>query len=146
MGKLRQLLRDYIARIVIETFSKDSLKSILEKIVEYLKEQAKTTENIVDDWLVEALENIVNDEKKIDLIYNFIKRYIIPADGICCSLPASSDFNNLTIALTDIENEKTVAEDVTKCKAIGFVQWLKLVELVVPLLIDAYERFMKERR
>ena len=146
MGKLRQLLRDYIARIVIETFTTASLKSILEKIVEYLKEQAKTTENIVDDWLVEALENIVNDDEKIGLIYNFIKRYIIPADGVCCSLPASSDFNNLTIALTDIENEKTVAEDVTTCKAIGFVQWLKLVELVVPLLIDTYERFMKERK
>ena len=146
MGKLRQLLRDYIARIVIETFSKDSLKSILEKIVEYLKEQAKTTENIVDDWLVEALENIVNDEKKIDLIYNFIKRYIIPADGICCSLPASSDFRKLSESIASVENDKTVAKEIDTCKAIGMYQWLQLVELVVPLLIDAYERFIRDKR
>ena len=146
MGKLRQLLRDYIARIVIETFTTASLKSILEKIATYLKEQAKTTENIVDDWLVEALENIVNDEEKIGLIYNFLKRYIFPADGVCCSLPASSDFNKLTESIVNVENDKTVAEDVATCKAIGFAQWLQLVELVVPLLIDAYERFLKERK
>ena len=144
MGKLRQLLRDYIARLIIETFSKESLKSILEKVVEYLKEQAKTTENIVDDWIVEALENIVNDEKKIDLIYNFVKRYIIPADGICCSLPASSDFNNLTKEIVDCYNDETFNGDVAK--AIGFAQWLQLVELVVPLLIDAYERFIRDKR
>ena len=146
MGKLRQLLRDYIAKIVIETFSKDSLKSILEKIVEYLKEQAKTTENIVDDWLVEALENIVNDDEKIGLIYNFIKRYIIPADGVCCSLPTGNAYGSLTQELVNVENDKTVAEEIDACKAIGFAQWLQLVELVVPLLIDAYERFLKERK
>ena len=146
MGKLRQLLRDYIAKIVIETFSKDSLKSILEKVVEYLKEQAKTTENIVDDWLVEALENIVNDEEKIGLIYNFIKRYIIPADGVCCSLPTGNAYGSLTQEIVNVENDKTVAEDVTTCKAIGFAQWLQLVELVVPLLIDAYERFIRDKR
>ena len=146
MGKLRQLLRDYIARIVIETFSKDSLKSILEKIVEYLKEQAKTTENIVDDWLVEALENIVNDDEKIGLIYNFIKRYIIPADGVCCSLPTGNAYGSLTQEIVNAENDKTVAEEIDTCKAIGFVQWLQLVELVVPLLIDAYERFLRDKR
>lgn len=146
MGKLRQLIRDYIARIVIETFSPEYLKKILYNICEYLKAYAEQTENIVDDWIIEALENIVNDPEKIQTIYKFIKRFVIPADGICAALPTNGNFNDLTIALIDIEREKTVCENVTEAKAIGFAQWLQLIELVVPIIIDAYERFLRDKR
>ena len=146
MGKLRTLIRDYIARIIIETFTTQSLKKVLSELVTYLKEQAAGTENIVDDWLVEALENIVNDPEKIQTIYKFIKRYIIPADGVCCSLPTGNAFGSLTQEIVNIEAEKTVAENVTEAKAIGFAQWLQLIELVVPILIDAYDRFFRDKR
>ena len=44
------------------------------------------------------------------------------------------------------EGDKTVAEDVTESKAIGFAQWLQVIELVVPIIIDAYDRFFRDKR
>ena len=146
MGKLRQLIRDYIARIVIETFSPEYLKTILKNLVTYLKAYAEQTENIVDDWIIEALENIVNDPEKIRTIYKFIKRFVIPADGICAALPNKLAYAGLTQEIVNIEGDKTVAENVIEAKAIGFIQWLELLELVVPIIIDAYERFLRDKR
>ena len=146
MGKLRQLIRDYIARIVIETFSPEYLKTILKNLVTYLKAYAEQTENIVDDWIIEALENIVNDPEKIQTIYKFIKRFVIPADGICAALPNEGAYAGLTQEIVNIEGDKTVAEDVTEAKAIGFAQWLQVIELVVPIIIEAYDRFFKGKK
>lgn len=146
MGKLRSLIRDYIARIVIETFSPENLKTILKNLVTYLKAYAEQTENIIDDWIIEALENIVNDPTKIETIYNFIKRFVIPADGICAALPNERAYAGLTQEIVNIEGDKTVAENVIEAKAIGFAQWLQVIELVVPIIIDAYERFLRDKR
>lgn len=146
MGKLRQLIRDYIARIVIETFSVDSLQKILEKVAFFLEEQAATTETVVDDWIIEAIENIIKDPEKIQTIYKFIKRFVIPADGICAALPNEGAFAGLTQEIVNIESEKTVCENIENAKAIGFAQWLQLIELVVPIIIDAYERFLRDKR
>lgn len=146
MGKLRQLIRDYIARIVIETFSPEYLRTILKNLVTYLKAYAEQTENIVDDWIIEALENIVNDPEKIQTIYKFIKRFVIPADGICAALPNEGAYAGLTQEIVNIEGEKTVCENIENAKAIGFAQWLQLIELVVPIIIDAYERFFRDKR
>lgn len=146
MGKLRQLIRDYIARIVIETFSPEYLKTILKNLVAYLKAYASQTENIVDDWIIEALENIVNDPEKIQTIYKFIKRFVIPADGICAALPNAMAYGGLTQEIVNIEGEKTVCENIENAKAIGFAQWLQLIELVVPIIIDAYDRFFRDKR
>ena len=146
MGKLRQLIRDYIARIVIETFSPEYLKTILKNLVTYLKAYTEQTENIVDDWIIEALENIVDDPEKIQTIYRFIKHYVIPTGGICSALPGKLAYTTLTQEIVNIESDKTVAEDITEAKAIGFIQWLELLELVVPIIIDAYERFIRDKR
>lgn len=144
MGKLRNLIREYIARLVIQSFTLETIKAALDSLVGYLEAKSKETETVIDDWFVEALRNIVNDEKNLECIYNFLKKYVVQADGVCCSLPTEKSLEALAGEIAEIANDDTVAGDV--CKSIGLTQWLTIIQIIVPILIDAFDRLYMEKK
>ena len=142
MGKLRTLVRDYIARLVLRNLTVNNVKAVLESLIGYLECKANETETLIDNWIVEGLRAIVADDEKMKRIYDFIQLYILPSDdGVCKSLPSDCQWQELA---ADIAETKTDENDGT-CKAIGIEQWLIILQLVLPPIMDAYERFFKDK-
>lgn len=141
MGKLRTIIRDYVARIVLRNLSLENVKSVLESLIGYLEAKAKETPTLIDDWIIDGLRDVVNDDAKMQRIYDFIQLYVLPAtDGVCQALPTDSQWQMLA---DDVAGAGTQADADGTCKAIGVTQWLTILQLVLPSIIDAYDRFFK---
>ena len=146
MGKLRNLIREYIARLVLRNLTVENVKAALAALVGYLESQAKTTETVVDDWIVDGLRAIVEDDVKMKRIFEFIQTYVTPpTDGICQSLPTDAQWQMLAdeVACAGTETAEMNSEGV--CKAISVTQWLTILQLVLPPIMDAFERLFKDR-
>lgn len=146
MGKLRQLIRDFVARLVLRNLTIENVKAALAALVGYLETQAKTTETVVDDWIVDGLRAIVEDEAKMKRIFDFIQTYVTPPiDGVCQSLPTDVQWQTLAdeVAVSGAGITETNSDGI--CKAISVTQWLTILQLVLPPIMDAFERFFKDK-
>ena len=133
---LKRWIEQYIVKWAVEQFTIENLKLILARCVEFLKVKSYETENYVDDWAVEILEGLVNDENKMKILYDWLYSYIAP--GVCKAAPA-------------LEDEKTLINDLIaageadgkECKAIPVSTWEAVLNLVIPFLIEFWRQYNK---
>ena len=127
-GVLKRILDAGIQRI----FSTEVLKTILEKLVEAMKEPAAKTENPFDDWTVNFLETILLDDGKMKVLSDFIRGKL--ANLVTCqAAPRERDeYGELAAELTQTEDGTYAA-----------IPWTKIAELLqvlVPILLDFFTK------
>lgn len=133
---LKKWLEQYIIKWAVEQFTLENLKLILTRCVEFLKVKSYETENYVDDWVVEILEGIVNDDKKMTILYEWLYSYVTP--GVCKAAPTLDDEKALIAELIAVDEA-----DGKECKAIPASTWEAVLNLVIPLLIEFWRQYNK---
>lgn len=129
------MIKEWLARFIIkwavEKFTIENLKTVLENCIAYLKVKAIETETIVDDWAIDAMENIIDDETKLSALYFWLLKFIGKnPDGVCCqAVPTDSDWEELA------EKVSTPSDGQT-CQAIPWTEVAKLLQLILPYLIE----------
>ena len=137
---LKQWLEKYIISWAVQQLTIDNLKLVLSRCLEYLKVKAYQSEMKLDDWAIEILESIVNDDAKLLVIYNWILKYISPTDGVCLALPDDIDVKPL--------GEKVLAagENPQVCKAIPAECWSALLQMIIPFLVEYWRKYNDNQR
>ena len=73
---LKDVLVRWLAEKLLSRIDSDMVSEMLEYLVETLKTKAEETERVIDDWLVEAIEDIVRDEEKVRTITVWVREKI----------------------------------------------------------------------
>lgn len=133
---IRQWLEKFIVKWAVEQFTLENLRSILVRCVAFLRVKASETDNLVDDWAIEALEGIVADDNKMKILYDWLYSYV--AKGVCTAAPT-------------LDAEKTLINDLIladgadgkNCKAIPPSAWEAVLNMIIPILIEFWRQYNK---
>ena len=131
---LKKWMEKYIVAWAVQQLTIDNLKLVLSRCLEYLKVKAYQSEMKLDDWTIEILESIVNNEEKMLVIYNWLRQFVAPSDGVCRALPSDADLKPLG------EQVMTAGENPQVCKAIPADAWTALLRMVIPFLVEYWRR------
>lgn len=77
-----KIIEKIAKNIFLRSFTVEAIKDFLKSILEGLKELTDKTENEIDDWVVKFISGMVEDDAKIEMIYNWIKAKL--NDGKAC--------------------------------------------------------------
>ena len=132
MKLIQKIFREVLIDFVTKAFTLDNLKIARDLIIQRLRDAAKQTDTQIDDYSVALLERILNDENIVK-IYQFILDNVgIAVDGTgLCKAAEPIDLNPLALAIADEETGEN-------CCAICLSGLLKVLEVLMPLLIDWY--------
>lgn len=138
---LRNWLEKLIYKWALKNFTVDNLKLIIDRCLAYLKVQAAETENVVDDWAIEVLETILNDNSKLQVIYDWINQFIQPCqDGVCrASAPSPAQYDELALAVMN------AGETSTTCKAVPPSVILAVLQMFVPVIVRYWRSVEQEK-
>lgn len=132
-------LKLWLGKKLVTALDVATLRGILQKGVEFLKEKSAATETDLDDWAAEALENIVNDDAKMGKILAFLKSRIA---GICEDAPyALTPYEALA---ADLEKKEGVCESASvSAGSAGFLV-AKLLEMLLPVILEYFQSKNRE--
>ena len=77
-----KIIEKIAKNIFLRSFTVEAIKDFLKSILDGLKELTDKTENEIDDWVVKFISGMVEDDAKIEMIYNWIKAKL--NDGKAC--------------------------------------------------------------
>lgn len=137
--KITEILQNFLLRLIIGQLTPEKLKRHLESFLVFLDNKTQQTENIVDDWMVEALYDIVNNGEKLNVIYSFLMSFLTPQeDGVCKALPTDAQWNQLGTEVAQAGEEDGV------CKAVDIAQIILLLQTILPPIIEIYNTLTKK--
>lgn len=132
--KIKEAVSGWIVEVLLSRIDVETVRGIFQRAVDALKEKTLETENQVDDWAVEALEAIVADDAKMEIVTQFIREKI-GGVGVCESSISVDEYNALSL---DIVGEKTADGECSDS-----VTSRLLAELLVMILPSLIEWFKK---
>lgn len=132
--KIKEAISGWIVEVLLSRIDVETVRGIFQRAVNALKEKTLETENQVDDWAVEALEAIVADDAKMEIVTQFIREKI-GGVGVCESSIPVYEYNALAL---DIVGEKTADGECSDS-----VTSRLLAELLVMILPSLIEWFKK---
>lgn len=135
---LKRWLMKYLVNWAVEQFTFENLKLILSRSLEYFKVKAYESEMKLDEWAIEILEMIVNDDAKLRTIYDWMSRWIPTGDnGVCSTAAEPSDEQLKALGAATMRAGFDKDADVPdNCKAIPVEAWAALMRMFVPYLIE----------
>lgn len=137
--KITEILQNYLLRIIIGQLDPEKLRQHLESFLNFLDGKAQQTETVVDDWMIEALYNIVNNGEKLTVIYNFLMSFLQPCqDGVCKALPTDAQWNQLGAEVAEAGEIDGV------CKSVDIAKIILLLQTVLPPIIEIYNQLTKK--
>ena len=135
----KNTIKNFLIRAIIGQLTIEKLKVNLSSLLWFLDGKASETQNVVDDWIIEALYDIVNNDEKLKVVYNFVMYYIQPgSDGVCKALPIDGQWDQLAADVAKAGETEGV------CKAVDVSQIVRLLQLVIPAIIEIYEQVKKK--
>lgn len=135
----KNTIKNFLIRAIIGQLTIEKLKVNLSSLLWFLDGKASETENVVDDWIIEALYDIVNNDEKLKVVYNFVMNYIQPgSDGVCKALPGEEQWKQLAVEVTSAGEPEGV------CKSVDIAQIVRLLQMVIPAIIEIYEQVKKK--
>ena len=140
---LKEWLQKNIIRWLVQQFTVENLKTILQRCVDYLKVKSYETENVIDDWAIQIFEDIINDDTKISIIYGWLSQFVKSFegnDGRCCIRNPNKDDDKALI-----DNLLEVNRDEGVCKSIPPAAWEAALRMVIPFLIDWFRGYLNQR-
>ncbi len=84
-----KILQIITKRFILKSLTVEAVQNFLAQAVAVAKQGAEATEIKVDDWIVDFLENIVQDRAKVEALVNKVKDFINVIDGKICFTPNS---------------------------------------------------------
>lgn len=84
-----KILQNITKRFILKSLTVEAVQNFLAQAVAVAKQGAEATEIKVDDWIVDFLENIVQDRAKVEALVNKVKDFINVIDGKICFTPDS---------------------------------------------------------
>lgn len=70
---LKDTLVKWLAEKLLSRLDAEAIKGMLNALIARLREKSNETESLLDDWTVDALEDIVNDDVKIQIIADWAR-------------------------------------------------------------------------
>ena len=135
----KNTIKNFLIRAIIGQLTIEKLKVNLSSLLWFLDGKASETENVVAAWIIEALYDIVNNDEKLKVVYNFVMNYIQPgSDGVCKALPIDGQWDQLAVDVAKAGEPEDV------CKAVDVSQIVRLLQLVIPAIIEIYEQVKKK--
>lgn len=139
--KIAEILQNYLLRIIIGQLTPEKLRQHFESFLNFLDGKAQQTDNIVDDWMIEALYDIVNNGEKLIVIYKFLMSFLDPQgnqDGVCKALPTDTQWNQLGKEVAEAGEIDGV------CKSVDIAQIILLLQTILPPIIEIYNQLTKK--
>lgn len=113
-------MKDIVLRItknlILRSLTVEAVQDFLKKALELARQGANSTQNKIDDWVVDFIEQIVKDPTKVELLVKRIKELLQIQESRICLSPDSDVFTQylLTCYFTGYEPlEREVA--FTRC-------------------------------
>ena len=131
MKLIQKILREALIDFVTKAFTLDNLKLARDLIVKRLDDAASQTDTKIDDYAVALLERILNDENIVKVYQFILDNVSIAVDGTGLCKAAAVDVKQLALAIAD-------EGDGDNCCAVSLSGLLKVLEVLMPLLIDWY--------
>lgn len=128
MSTIREWIQDAIISAAVRYFTAENLKKVLTTIVANLKAKAAATENFVDDWIIEFLESVVNNEAKIALLYEHLKT-ILDSSKNGLIVEGMPGVNSLADALLVVGTEREL-------QAFPYAKVIELLSTLLPLILN----------
>lgn len=133
--KIKETITGWIVEVLLSRIDVETVRGIFQRAVNALKEKTLETENQVDDWAVEALEAIVADDAKMEIVTQFIREKI-GGEGVCECAVKVDEYHALA---QDIIGAKTTEEN--ECSSMATSSLLaELLMLILPTLIDWFKK------
>ena len=132
--KIKEAVSGWIVEVLLSRIDVETVRGIFQRAVNALKEKTLETENQVDDWAVEALEAIVADDAKMEIVTQFIREKI-GGVGVCESSISVDEYNALAL---DIVGEKTA--DGECCDSVTSRLLAELLVMILPTLIEWFKK------
>lgn len=131
MNTIREWIQDAIISAAVRYFTAENLKKVLTTIVVKLKAKAAATEGFVDDWIIEFVESIVNNEAKIALLYEHLKTILDSSKNglIVEGMPDHLGINSLADALLVVGTEREL-------QAFPYAKVIELLSTLLPLILN----------
>ena len=137
--KITEILQNYLLRIIIGQLDPEKLRQHLESFLNFLDGKAQQTETVVDDWMIKALYDIVNNGEKLIVIYKFLMSFLQPCqDGVCKALPTDAQWNQLGAEVAEAGEIDGV------CKSVDIAKIILLLQTVLPPIIEIYNQLTKK--
>lgn len=130
---IKENLKSFLLEKTFAILSVENVREICQKAVNFAKEAASETKNPLDDWAVECLQMIVNDDEKIQRICDFIK---LKLAGNLCESTSGNDTEELMKTLSNGLNP--VGPSTEACDGLGTMNVVTdlLSKIIIPLLIE----------
>ena len=136
MGKLKEWAMEALLNYVARVFTFENFKAAMKVIAEKWQAKAQETDTFIDNWAVDFLFTVINNDEKLQRFYDWINGYIVPAqEGAVKALPFNKNIAELAVSLTESDEQLL--------KAVNINAIVELLQLLVPLLIELFNKSEK---
>ena len=132
--KIKEAVSGWIVEVLLSRIDVETVRGIFQRAVNALKEKTLETENQVDDWAVEALEAIVADDAKMEIITEFIREKI-GGVGVCESSISVDEYNALALDIVGEKNAGGECSDSVTSRLLA-----ELLVMILPTLIEWFKK------
>lgn len=130
---IKSWISEALARYCTTLCTQENFTKVLKKIVAYVKLRADKTETILDDWVVEFVTDIVNNDEKMTCLYKHIITAIRSNGGIvACSGSEEPFYEAIAESLAEID----ARNNTPKTYSVSLQLIVQLLQVIVPLLTD----------
>ena len=134
MNLLKEWIESIVQNWIYNHFSVHALKAVLQKIADGLEVKAKETDTFIDDWAIDALRTFTDSDEKVEVFYNYLKRFISPTaqDGVLKS--SGIQDSELSAIAIRLGAKKGVAQGVSLNALV------ELLKILVPIIIQIFTK------
>ena len=137
--KLKYVFKNLAMNWAVGLLTAENVKSILLQLIAKLKEKTDATENPIDDAAVDALEFLVSDEKRVEILVEWLKAKL-NTDRICqCPNGEELDCDVTDLGAKIICTPDGICEGSTTLTII-----VSLLQTILPILIDLWQKKQDE--
>lgn len=125
---ITNVVTNYLYLALLKRLDVETLRQILAVAVATAKAKADETETKIDDWIVEALENFVASDEKLQVIVDWIRGKI--AGNICSdTVEGKNEYEQIASAALAASEKPEGALEVVKLIS-------SVLQVVVPIVIE----------
>ena len=143
LESITRSIKQWLIQKAIQKMDVATLRSAFTSLLAPLKEKAGQTENVLDDWAVEAFEALIADDAKMALIHTFLLSRL--TGNLCESLPQKYGFTEYEALASALVHTPGECESTEMCEGSWGASLAKILEAVIPVILEWFQKMEESR-